>query len=124
MEHQCMIHLVDVLTIALATWRLTKMIQRDWGPALVFERLRIAAGCRRAGPGAWQTPMPGSLADLVLCMACCSFWMGLVVFGLWYLSPLCIVPFWASGAAEIIEDLKDGLRSMSTTTHNGDSDVQ
>ena len=64
-----MTHLVFIIA-SLATWRLSYAIVKENGPLMVFARLRarLAASQRRSG----------GLFDLISCIYCVSFWIGLV----------------------------------------------
>lgn len=66
---QEMTHLVFIIA-SLATWRLSYAIVKENGPLMVFARLRarLAASQRRSG----------GLFDLISCIYCVSFWIGLV----------------------------------------------
>ncbi len=54
----------------LATWRLSHMIVKESGPLMVFARLRafLARTQKRSG----------GFFDLISCLYCVSFWIGLV----------------------------------------------
>ena len=55
---------------SLAIWRLSYAIVKENGPLMVFARLRarLAASQKRSG----------GLFDLISCIYCVSFWIGLV----------------------------------------------
>lgn len=59
------------LLLALATWRLARLVTQESGPANVFGRLRAAVGT--------ETAADGSLGELIGCKACASFWIGLAI---------------------------------------------
>lgn len=97
--------LLDVLILALATWRLASLLAQEDGPGDIFARLRKAAGVRY-GPD--NAPYgTNSLARGVLCIACNSVWfgaaltLGYYVLGgpwLWFCLPLAL-----SAAAILVE---------------------
>ena len=61
---------LSFIIASLATWRLSYAIVRENGPLMVFARLRarLAASQKRSG----------GLFDLVSCVLCVSFWIGLL----------------------------------------------
>lgn len=91
---------LECVLLGLSTWRLAVMIQKDWGPLLIFERFRFLVGCRRAGEDLWHKPMPGSICDGVLCIYCLSVWCSVPFLVLWLYLPgyfeLITAPLWAS----------------------------
>ena len=58
------------IVASLAIWRLSYAIVKENGPLMVFARLRarLAASQKRSG----------GLFDLISCIYCVSFWIGLV----------------------------------------------
>lgn len=58
------------IVVSLAIWRLSYVVVRENGPLMVFARLRarLAASQERSG----------GLFDLISCIYCVSFWIGLV----------------------------------------------
>ena len=58
------------IVVSLAVWRLSYAIVRENGPLSVFARLRarLARSQKRSG----------GLFDLISCVYCVSFWIGLV----------------------------------------------
>lgn len=57
------------LFAALATWRIARMMAHEQGPGNVFERIRAKAALDSR---TW-------IANGFSCVACLSFWVGLVV---------------------------------------------
>lgn len=62
--------LLTVVVGGLATWRLSHMIVKETGPLTIFARFRafLARHQKRSG----------GFFDLISCMYCVSFWIGLV----------------------------------------------
>lgn len=58
------------IVASLAVWRLSYAIVNEKGPLDVFARLRARLGARQK--------RSGGLFDLVSCVRCLSFWIGLV----------------------------------------------
>lgn len=61
--------MTDLLTLALATWRLAYMLVKETGPAAIFERARA------------DIPHGG----LLHCVYCASVWCALLLWLLWSL---------------------------------------
>ena len=61
---------LSFIIVSLAIWRLSYAIVKENGPLMVFARLRarLAASQKRSG----------GLFDLISCVYCVSFWIGLV----------------------------------------------
>lgn len=67
-------NIVTLLAGGLATWRLSHMIVKESGPLMVFARIRAFA--------ARHQKRSGGFFDLISCVYCTSFWIGLVA-ALW-----------------------------------------
>jgi len=82
--------LFDLVIIALAAWRLSRLITQDSGPMMIFERLRYLVGVRRDEAN-FQLSPDGSFPRLVSCLDCFSVTAGVVfvAMGLW--SPLAMM---------------------------------
>lgn len=65
------LNLLDFTIMALAVWRLARLVTQESGPANVFGRLRDYFDADNAADGS-----PG---ELVSCKACASVWIGLLV---------------------------------------------
>jgi hypothetical protein len=78
------ITLVDLLILALAVWRLAYMLVKEDGPYQVFTNLRKQV----------------FLSHVLACIHCTSFWVALILYGVW-LTPayLIVYPLALSGAA-------------------------
>ena len=61
---------LSFIIASLAIWRLSYAVVKENGPLMVFARLRarLAASQKRSG----------GLFDLISCIYCVSFWIGLV----------------------------------------------
>jgi hypothetical protein len=71
--------LVDLIVLALATYRLSTMLAHDWeaGPAGLLSKLRAKAGLLYTDSGD-PVATPGSLAEGLSCIYCNSVWIGLI----------------------------------------------
>ena len=79
--------LVDVLVLALATWRLTSLLLNERGPWALLARLRALGGVehdRDGEPVSWPATEVGTLLG---CHWCSSVWVGLGLAGLYLLAP-------------------------------------
>lgn len=65
----------QVLTLGLATWRLSRMVTMEHGPGGVFTRLRRLAGAH-FDPTSRTWYGKTSLAELATCSLCLSVWIG------------------------------------------------
>ena len=96
--------LIEVLVLALATWRLASLLAHEYGPFDVFARLRSLLGVVYN-----EHSLPeGSnwLAKGVVCLWCCSVWFGLFWAGfyfVWRSAWLVALPFALSAAAILVE---------------------
>lgn len=64
------------IMLALASFRLSRMIAREHGPANVFGRIKARAGAE-FDRGRWIAE-PGSLADLLSCDPCLSVFIATI----------------------------------------------
>ena len=64
--------LFEFVILGAATWRITRLFNRDSGPGLLLERLRFRLGVRR-GVDDEQLARDGSVARLVVCHDCFAF---------------------------------------------------
>jgi hypothetical protein len=71
---------VNLVLLALATWRLSSLVTREDGPGYVFARLRQRAGAYRPGE-------LSSLAEGIICMWCVSVWAAAGLYALLRLAP-------------------------------------
>lgn len=65
---------------ALATWRLTHMLQEETGPFRIFERLREAIDSLKNNPG--------GVKEGFYCFMCLSVWVSILLMALFYFAPL------------------------------------
>lgn len=68
----------ELFVYALATWRITRIINRESGPGCVLEELRYRLGVRRGEDGRTIT-LDGSLARLSVCLKCLSVPVGSLI---------------------------------------------
>ena len=95
---------MEYVILALATWRLASLFSQEDGPFDVFIRFRHIVGVRYDDHG-----VPYGLNVLskgMICVACCSLWIGFLWAGLYYLwrdSVWIALPFALSAGAIMIE---------------------
>lgn len=79
--------LMSLLTMGLATWRVSAILTEEAGPLNIFGRIRKAAGADVL------IPVPGSLGDIMSCIYCLSVWVGCVFYLGQRFLPLFFDPF-------------------------------
>ena len=95
----CFTILTWLLVCSLSTGRLTTLVVDDLGPWCILESIRCACGVTRDAEGRAQY-IDGSLAHLMSCFACASFWVALGSTILVVLAPVTIWFFVAMAAAQ------------------------
>lgn len=76
--------MMRLLTLALATWRLTAMLTQENGPADIFAELRQVAGVRYDPAG--KPYALNFFGDVLACFWCCSVWAAAA---LWLAQRIC-----------------------------------
>ena len=97
--------LVRLLVGSLITWRLCSLLTFEYGPADVFENLRIWAGSYAYSEDGEPTTF---LGGLLVCLWCVSLWVSLPVsIWLFYPSLIGVVAGWlaVSAGAILFDDL-------------------
>lgn len=99
----------ELIVIALATYRFSRMVAYEHGPFAIFETIREWCGCRydelpdEDGNPRYVTPRPGSLAEAISCPKCLSIWFSLVFF---FLPTIFSVPFAISAVTVVLVNLE------------------
>lgn len=92
---------LSLLVLALAVYRLSRMVAWEDGPGHVFTRLRTAATTDYDQEG-----RPANFAGALLaCPMCLSVWFGLagaILYWVWPAATIALLPLALSGAATII----------------------
>jgi len=111
--------LLTFIIISLAVWRLSRGIAKEKGPLMMWAKLRARL--------ARTQKRPGGLFDMVSCVQCLSFWIGLVG-ALWVSDSIFSwigYGFAFSGASLIMEALlSKNLNSLTTVSRNTDLDLK
>lgn len=95
---------LELVVLALATWRLTSLLVWEDGPFEVFARLRHLLGVRYD-----ETNQPYGanwFAKGVVCPACASVWFGAfwcIIYLLWHSAWYIALPFALSAGAIAVE---------------------
>ncbi|MFA5673927.1 MAG: DUF1360 domain-containing protein [Thermovirgaceae bacterium] len=104
----------EILIIAAAAWRIVTFIQDEAGPFAVMYHIRRLLGVVHDDdrcPVGWPDNLIGSLLK---CAWCLSFWVGVIMYLFWLLTPIIPLIFAISTGAilisEIIQRLKNGNR--------------
>lgn len=102
--------MLDILILTLATWRVSSLLASEAGPWDVFGRLRHRAGVRYGDDD--QPYGTNQLARGLLCVWCCSLWIGAGLTVCHYLFPAVVfwlaLPFALSAGAVIVEEVTHG----------------
>jgi len=104
--------LVDVLILALATWRIGRLIQYERGPKAMFMHFRRLFGIMHDDNGEPNLWPDNELAQLLACSACGSIWVGLCMAGFYLAAPRVVImvglPFALSAASIAMGVMIDG----------------
>lgn len=77
---------MDIIILALATWRISNLFVNEDGPFMMFAELRRLAGVRYDKA---SEPVAGNeVAKLFTCIWCFSVWLGLIVAVAYYFYPI------------------------------------
>lgn len=82
------IKLLDLVILALATWRMSHLLAFEDGPWHLFERLRYLSGVRYDAES--RQIATTHLAEGVLCTWCNSVWFGMLWAALYTVTPWAI----------------------------------
>lgn len=100
---------MELVVIALAVWRISNLLSDtdQTGPFNILTWIRIKAGMKY-DMYSQPTTIPGSFADMLMCVYCNSVWIGLI-FTLLYLynqevTFFVSLPFALSAVAIIIQE--------------------
>jgi hypothetical protein len=99
---------VRLITLALATWRLTQLFTVEDGPFKMFYKIRKSAGIMHDKYGDVIGDDGSFLAGLLSCFWCTSVWMGMILVTIrntWLETMLA-----ASAGAILIEEMAFGER--------------
>lgn len=106
--------LVDLIILALATWRIASLLVDETGPADCLEALRYRLGIRYDDKServvrhviqrpAWLGRLQYRVAEELMCIWCTSLWVGLALALLYFAAPgaapWLALPFALSAAA-------------------------
>lgn len=101
--------IIDLLILALATWRLSSLIVNERGPWHVFQHIRERFGIGHDESGLIAVIPPTFMGELLTCLWCCSCWVGAAVAVMLYFQPVAtiwlVLPLALSGAAVVIEQM-------------------
>ena len=98
--------LLELIVLGLATWRLASLLSHEDGPWHVFAWIRQAAGVRYDEMS--EPYGVNQVAKGLLCLWCCSVWIGAALAVLWWLAPditfLLCLPLALSAGAVVVEE--------------------
>ena len=101
--------MLELVILALATWRLTSLLVWEDGPFEFFARLRHGLGVRYdEANNAYGTNW---LANGIVCPACASVWFGIAwgtAYMLWHPTWMIALPFALSAGAIVVERWNNG----------------
>lgn len=105
-----MSELIQFVALAFAVWRVTRLVNRENGPALVLEHLRLRAGVVRTELDEFVA-RDGSVGELLVCFYCLSTWLGMLV-GLAYYGDV-VMGLGLGGVAVFLESCFERIRWVS-----------
>jgi len=105
--------MLKLITLSLATWRVSSLLASEAGPFDVFGRLRTLLGVRKGPDGAEYGT--NELARMITCVWCCSLWVGAGwVIGYWLIPDVIVwlaLPFALSAGVVIVEEVTHWVQS-------------
>jgi hypothetical protein len=84
--------MTELVTLVLATWRLSSLLAQEAGPFDAFARLRLAVGVWYDDDG--EPHGRSVLAQGITCVWCNSVWVGVVLALAWRFAP--VAAFWVA----------------------------
>jgi len=102
---------IDFIIHSLAVWRICTIVNRENGPYLILERIRLRAGAWRDDMGLIQSK-EGSIADLLTCLLCLSVWLGIAT--ALYAGKSILYGFAISAACMFIESIYTRIKFQVT----------
>lgn len=101
--------LTEFLIVGLAVWRISSLLVHEDGPFDLLGKMRHSAGVRYDEHS--ERYGQNELANMLNCVWCTSFWVALIVVGLYWLVPTTTVVacslFACSAVAVIVESFVD-----------------
>ena len=78
----------DLIIYGFAIWRVSNLLVEESGPYFIFRKIRELSGIRHDADGfAYHIPET-FFAQVLSCVWCCSLWVGLFWFILWWSFPI------------------------------------
>ncbi len=96
----------DFVLLALAAWRLAYFLVNEEGPRGLARRIRERVGIEHDPDTRKPFSYPDTtLAQILGCVWCASFWTAAIMLGLWLSGPgvVAVLVFGVAGAAVVIE---------------------
>lgn len=95
---------LEILVLALATWRISSLLANEEGIGGLWERLRLGLGVEYDENSERVAKTP--IAEIAMCQWCNSLWIGLIWALFYRLSPeaafFCALPFAFSTASILV----------------------
>ena len=102
--------MLELITLSLATWRVSSLIASEAGPFNLFGRLRSLLGVFSDEDG--NVYGTNELARGITCVWCCSVWVGAAfALGYWLIPDAIFwlaLPFALSAGAVVVEEVTSG----------------
>lgn len=102
---------LDLMIIALASFRLARMVARENGPFNIFTKIRSRYGASLNAEGTKWEGEPGTIGDMLSCDPCLQVWFAVLLLPtIIYESLLsyAMLPFALSGLALMFRRFDDG----------------
>jgi hypothetical protein len=103
------VEIAGLVFTPFAAWYIQYVIRWSDGPFGIIDRVRyhvfgVAVETSDDGDFHFPTRKRISAVGLLECSRCTLFWVGLVVFALWWYLPIAIIAFGIMGAASKLDD--------------------
>lgn len=103
---------IELIVLALATWRVSSLLVREQGPFFIFQRLRGLTGITHDPFGGLVKIPDTFFAGILSCVWCASIWVGAGWVLAWYFLPkitvLVATIFALSSGAIVLDRLFEG----------------
>lgn len=98
--------LIDLIAFILATYRVSSLIVDESGPFGIFQKLREFTGIIHDEEGEIACVPNNVIANLCSCLWCMSIWTAIILYIVWWLTPIPIYILAASAGVMIIDNVR------------------
>lgn len=100
--------IVILITLILATWRVSNLLAREEGPLSILATLRYALGVRYAPEPPYEIYGKTVFSKAIICVYCNSVWVGIVfsvLYVIWHPLWFIALPFALSAGAIMVDEI-------------------